>query len=41
MKKWKELALRLLNENENLRLKAIQNRQNDSKVIAEVKTLNL
>ena len=41
MKKWKELALRLLDENETLRLKAIQNRENDSKVIAEVKTLNL
>ena len=41
MKKWKEFALRLLDENETLRLKAIQNRENDSKVIAEVKTLNL
>ena len=41
MKKWKELAFRLLDENETLKLKAIQNRENDSKVIAEVKTLNL
>ena len=41
MKKWKEFALTLLDENETLRLKAIQNRENDSKVIAEVKTLNL
>jgi len=41
MKKWKELALWLLDENETLRLKANQNRENDSKVIAEIKTLNL